>query len=338
MKTRGALFGLAITGVCLFLAVRNVDLSLVVREMTAADGRLLVPSAFCTLFGYGIRTVRWQQILRPLYALGLPLLFRVLMLGFAANNILPARVGEIIRAYTLARKANVPVSLGLSTVLIERVFDGLTLLILMAIAIRFAPIGEGDERLWLVQIVSATVFLGALVGVILLLVLRERALLLLAWFSRPLPEATRPRIAAIAESFIQGLSCLQSRAVVVRIGVLSLAVWSVEGVTYALTARAFDLGLAPTEYLSAVLFLLVFVNLGIMVPSAPGYIGTYQFFARLALASFAVSPERALGLALVSHAIQYFLVTGVGLVVLWREQLTLGRVLSGAPPLDTGGR
>jgi hypothetical protein len=337
VKARGALLGIVITVVFLALALRNVDLAAVMAELATADYRFLLPAALCTLVGYLLRSLRWQVILHPVHQVPFRTLFPVLMLGFATNNILPARVGEVVRAYALGRKTEVPASLSLATIVVERLFDGLTLLLLMALALQLAPLVEDNDRLRLVEVASVAIFATALAVLILLLVFRERALASLAWLLRPLPDRWSRRAGAMAESFILGLRCLRHPGVVVRIAAFSLLVWTAEAASYALVARAFDLNLGPRQYAAAMLFLLVFVNLGIMIPSAPGYIGTFQFFARLALSAFAVPAERAVGLSVLAHATQYVLVTGIGLVILWREHLSLTR-LAGAPaPAEPAG-
>lgn len=332
---RGKLVGFAITVVFLVLAVRNVDLAAVGRELAAADYRLLLPAAVCTLSGYLLRTARWRAILHPVQPAPFRTVFSVLMLGFAANNVLPARVGEVVRAYTLRQKTGAPVSLGFATIVVERVFDGVTLLALMALALRVAPALADDERLRLVESLSVVVFASALIALVALLLLRERAVALAGWLARPLPERFGRRVSAMAESFIVGLDCLRRPGAVLRIAALSLLIWTCEAGSYAFVARAFDLGLGPAQEMSAVLFLVVFVNLGIMIPSAPGYIGTFQFFARLALVPFGVPGERAVGLAVVSHAMQYVLVTGIGLVIVWREHLSLVRLARAPATVDT---
>ena len=335
MRGRGRFLGFALAGLFLVLAVRNVDLAAVAHELASANYWLLAPAAVCTLGGYLLRTLRWQVILRPVQPAAWRTLFGILMLGFAANNILPARVGEVVRAYTLGRKTGAPVSAGLATIVVERVFDGLTLLALMALALQFAPVGHDDERLRLVEAGSVVIFAGALVALVALLTLRTRALAVLGWLLRPLPAGLGRRLGGVAESFLVGLDCLRRPGVMARSAALSLLVWSCEAASYALVARAFNLGLSPLQQLNAVLFLVVFVNLGIMVPSAPGYIGTFQFFARLALLPFGVAGELAFSLAILSHAMQYVLVTGIGLAILWREHLSLTRLARVPAAVDT---
>jgi uncharacterized protein (TIRG00374 family) len=334
LRGRSKLIGFVVTVVFLVLAIRNVDLSAVAAELAAADYRFLAPAAACTLAGYLFRTLRWQIILRPVQHVPWRTLFSVLMLGFATNNIVPARVGEIVRAYTLGRKVGISATLSLATIVVERVFDGLTLLLLMALALRIAPVLLDNDYLRVVEVASVVIFATALVILVLLLTLQSRALALLARLLRPLPTRLSTHVSTMAESFILGLRCLRHPTILAQMAATSLLVWTAEAASYAFIARAFDLGLGPRQYFGAVLFLLVFVNLGIMIPSAPGYIGTFQFFARLALAAFAVPAERAIGLAILSHTMQYTLVTGFGLVILWREHLSLTRIVSAPATLD----
>ena len=335
VKGRAKLVGFLVTGVFLVLAVRNVDLGAVAQQLAMADYRLLLPAAACTLSSYLLRTTRWRVLLEPVLPVSWRAAFGALMLGFAANNVLPARVGEVVRAYTLGRTTGVPVSLGFATIVVERLFDGLTLLALMAVALRFAPIPADGEQLRLVEVASVAIFTAAALTLTALLILRRRALVLLGVLTGPLPATFAARIGGIAESFIDGLDCLRQPIVLVRAAGLSVLIWTCEAASYAFVARAFDLGLSPTEYLSAVLFLVVFVNLGIMIPSAPGYIGTFQFFARLALAPFGVPAAQGLSLAVLAHATQYVLVTGIGVVILWREHLSFSRIAGAAAAADT---
>jgi uncharacterized protein (TIRG00374 family) len=334
VKGRARFVGFLITGVFLVLALRNVDLGAVAQQLATADYRLLLPAAACTLGSYLLRTTRWRVLLEPVFPVSWRAAFSALMLGFAANNVLPARVGEVVRAYTLSRTTGASVSLGFATIVVERLFDGLTLLALMAVALRFAPIPADGEQLRLVEVASVAIFAAAALVLTALLLLRRRALVLVGIVTRPLPATIATRIGGIAESFIDGLDCLRRPSVIARAAGLSVLVWTCEAASYAFVARAFDLGLSPAQYLSAVLFLVVFVNLGIMIPSAPGYIGTFQFFARLALAPFGVPAAQALSLAVLAHATQYALVTGIGLVILWRQHLSFGRITGAAAAAD----
>jgi uncharacterized protein (TIRG00374 family) len=149
--------------------------------------------------------------------------------------------------------------------------------------------------------------------------------------TRRLPERFAGRADALIEAFLEGLHALRDLRSLMSLAALSVGIWTLECATFAFVLRAFPLGLSAGEWLAAAAFLLVFVNLGIMVPSVPGYIGTYQFFATLALSAFAVNDDYAFGLAVVAHAMQYTLITGIGLACLWRLGLRIGNVARIAP-------
>jgi len=134
----------------------------------------------------------------------------------------------------------------------------------------------------------------------------------------PVPEKLAARITGLLDAFIAGLEALRSPLALARIAGLSLIVWACEGGTFAFVLLAFPIGLGRDEWIGATIFLLVFVNLGIMIPSAPGYIGTYQLFAKLALGAFGIAASAAVALSFVAHALQYTLITSVGLLSLWK--------------------
>ena len=317
---------LALTALFLWLALRNVDLAGVGAALRSAHYGYLLPAALCTVAGYAVRTLRWRTILAPAKPIAFRRLFPVLMIGFATNNLLPARIGEFARAYVLGSREGVSRSTALATVVVERVCDGLTLIAMMTLTLLLFPLPIDDPRLRAVELGATAIFGVATVALIGLLLFPGPALAVARAIERPLPDALATRIERLLLSFIQGLTALRSRRALLEITGLSLLVWTLEGTVYGLVLRAFPFDLTPTEWLAASVFLLVFVNLGIMLPAAPGYIGTYQFFATLALGAFRVAPSLAFGLALVAHALQYSLITGMGLLCLWSLGLTPGRL------------
>lgn len=327
MGTRVRLLGgLLLTAFFLWLALRNVDIAAVRDALRHAQYRYLLPAMLCGAVGYCLRTLRWELILTPTKRVPFGRLFPVLMTGFATNNLLPARIGEFVRALLLGRREGVSRSLALATIVVERVCDGLTLIALMTVTLLLVPLPVSDPKLELVERSATVIFGTATVGLIALLLFPLPVLALARFFLRPLPRAVGGRIEELLNSFIRGLRALRSPLALARIAGLSLLVWLAEGGTYAFVMLAFRLDLARSEWLAAAAFLLVFVNLGIMIPSAPGYIGTYQFFAALALGAFGVPAALAIGLSFVAHALQYSFITGVGLLCLWRLGLSPGQL------------
>lgn len=320
MKARlTRLVGLALTVVFLALALQRVDLPAFADELRHVNYVWLIPSAVCTLLGYVLRTLRWRVILSGAARAPLTTLFPVLIMGFATNNLLPGRLGEFWRAYLLGRKRNVRKTLALASVVVERVFDGLTLIALLAIVSVAIELPDKGRQ---VELVAAAVFLAATVGLVVL-VWRPAVIQL------PLRRALAPFHGGMAawieerfETFVDGLSPLRRAPVLLFAAALSAGVWLLEGGSYVLLSRGLSLNLPSNLELPGIGLALVTINLGIMIPSGPGYLGTQEFFGTAALGAVGANPQAALALIVVSHAVQYALITGLGLLFFAREQLS----------------
>jgi glycosyltransferase 2 family protein len=304
---KSKLIGFALTLAFVALIVRSVNLADVGAALLSANYAYVLPAACVTLFGYWLRTYRWKQILKPARDVPTRRLFPVLIIGFATNNILPARVGEVARAYALGRKEGVSKTLGLSSVILERLLDGLTLVTFMVVLSDFFPLPEWGSEL--VRF-GALVFVGALAAVVALLMKQDAALGLLRRLFGRLPLKLGNRLMGWTESGVAGLHALRSPRQLALIACVSLAIWLCEATSYVLVLKSFYLPLDPASLLYAGILVLVVVNLGIMVPSAPGYIGTFHFFFVMALQAFGIGRDIGLGVALVSHAMQYVTITG----------------------------
>lgn len=317
---RAKVLGFVLTFVFLGLVLWKTDLKELGAAFRSANYVYVVPAALCTFGSYVLRTVRWRRILAPTKRIPFLDLFPVLMIGFMANNVLPARLGEVVRAYTLGRKENLSKSLSFATIMLERLLDGLTLVAFLALLSLAVPLpGWGVE----IAYFASAVFFAAALGVIVLLLQESLAHRAIALALRPLPSRLAASIASKADAFILGLHALRRKRAVLVLLAFSAVIWSVETSSYSLVLSGFNLRLAPRETILAALMMLVVVNLGIMLPSAPGYVGTFQFFAILALGIFGVQHELALSIAIVAHGVQYVLVTGLGLVFFWHENLSL---------------
>lgn len=333
----------------LALAFYNIDLAQMAQALTTANYLYLAPATLITLVGYGIRTVRWQAILYPsLDALplsppsaggmkegarepappkkrpGFLRLFPVLIIGFAANNVLPFRAGEFVRAYVLGRREGISASLSFATIVLERVFDGLTLVFYLLVVALLVPLPDWGTQLTL----AAGVLFGGTTLVLLLLLFQEqRTLRLLDVLLHPLPAGVQIRIRDLTASFIVGLRSLRGLRGLLVIAGLSLAAWACEIAAYTCLIAGFDLPLDGPMRLAAGTLTMVVVNLGNLIPSAPGYAGTFEFFGRLAMSAFpAVDPAAGFALILVSHAMQYVLITALGFVFLWQMGLSMGQI------------
>lgn len=328
--------GILISLVFLWLAFRGQNWGEILAAFRRADYRWLIPAGILVMADYAFRAWRWGLILQPAANRRLPMstLFPVLLLGFAANNVLPARVGELWRVWGLSHRTDIRKSVTLSTLVVERVFDGFTLLFFLALAGLIRPL-DGQARY--VEGVTFLLFGGVAVGLLMLLFFESFTLRLAARLMWPIPESARDRLLAMIERFAQGLHALRQPAMLVGIIGSSLLAWGSQALSFAAILLAFGIVLPLPTLLHAAILMLAMINLLIMIPAGPGNVGTFEGGGLLALTVAGVAvgqPERATAIVLVTHMLQWLLVTGIGMVVAAREGLSLAGLRAG-PGLDS---
>ena len=302
MKARlTRLVGLALTVVFLVLALQRVDLPAFVDELRHVNYIWLIPSAMCTLLGYVLQRTVLERSLRS--GILVPLL-TTFGLSIVLQNLRLEKFSPDVR------------SLGGQA---ERVFDGITLIALLAVVSIAIQLPEKGRE---VELIAGAIFLVATLGLVVLLwkpaVVRVPLRRILALFHGGLAAWIEERF----ESFVDGISPLRSGPVLLFAAALSAGVWLLEGGSYLLLSRGLSLNLPSNLELPGLGLALVTINLGIMIPSGPGYVGTQEFFGTAALGAVGANPQAALALIVVSHAMQYVLITGLGLVFFAREQLS----------------
>jgi uncharacterized protein (TIRG00374 family) len=293
----------------------NIKFDKVATAFSQANYWLLLPLLVIMLSDYLVRTYRWQIILNPTKHIKFRSLYPVLMIGFMANNLLPARIGEFVRAYTLSSREKVGKTLALATIILERVFDGLTLIALMGVALLVFPSPEQTPQVRFIEIFSTSVFAGAILFLVFLLWREDFTLRLVSLLLKPLPRGIERKVHQMLNSFVLGLHALKNRRSVLVIIATSVVVWLMEATCYYLMLLAFNLQneLQPMQLIGSAFFVLVFVNLGSMIPSSPGYVGVFQAMAVLALGAYKVDGSVAFSLALLMNSLQYIFITGIGL-------------------------
>lgn len=322
-RRAGILLGIFLTLVFLALALHNIDPSKVVVALVNMDYRYVGLALLCTFSGYLLRATRWKIILAPAKDISTRSLYPVLMIGFMANNLLPLRVGELARAYLLGRKEAMSKSLALATIVVERVFDGLTLVFFLVIVVLAFPLPAWGQQM---AYLSLLIFGIALLVLVLLLYREGWALGVVSFLVRPLPSSLANRLQGMSRSFILGVTALRDRRGIAGLVLSSLSVWILELSSYYLLTWALPLALPPSGRLGAAILVMVATNMGSLIPSSPGYVGPFEYFGVLALVAFGVEKELALSYTIVSHAMQYIMVTVVGLLSLSLEGLTLASI------------
>lgn len=290
--------GWAISFVFLYFVLRGLNWSSVLEAFTKVS--LLTPMIMIGVYllGFILRSWRWKLLL----PLGVPIgdSLGSVVLGYAANNILPARLGEFVRAQAIGNKCQISRSLALASILVERVFDGLVLTGLLYVGIRGSTLPTWAES---IGFLGLSIFGGALAFV---------SLLAITQFLWEVKITTLPasKLRDVLQQFGRGLTLVwRTPFLPITILSLTLTVWLVEGIMFYVAIQAFELKVPPT----AAFFVMGLVNLGILVPSAPGYLGAFQYFGTLALRAWQVSSGEALACVVLIHVCQYLPITLWGL-------------------------
>jgi uncharacterized protein (TIRG00374 family) len=238
------------------------------------------------------------------------------MIGFMANNVLPARLGEFVRAYSLGTKECISKSASFATIVVERLFDGISILFILWITLLLFPFPDWVKKgsnLFLI-LNSALFFL-----LVFLEVKTDATLKFLQSIFKFLPHRLSTKAQEILLKFVSGLKVFRDVPSLIWILAWSILIWLVVGISNYFIFLVFDLH-PPIQ---ASFILLVIVSLGVMLPASPGFVGTFQFFCIVSLATFGYDKNVALPFSLVLHASSYFPVTLLGLYYLRREHLSL---------------
>lgn len=313
--------GVALSVLLLGWALRDVSAAEVMREIRHADPMLFVLSILISLLGFGFRTVRWGILLRPMgMEPSLRPRYAAVMIGFAANNLLPARIGEFARAFSLSRLTRVPLVAAIATLVVERLFDGLALISLLfgsMAAASFPDVGsvggvdlQSAARILTVMLLGMGVILGVLVIVPEQSVrIAERVT---GWL---LPPVVRQPLLGALGSFIQGLAVLRHGRLFVASLLLAFGQWLFTALSFLLGFWAF--GIYEVSFAGAV-FMQSLVSLAVSVPSSPGFFGPFEAATKLGLSLWAVSAEKAVSFAVGYHLGGFLPVTLIGIYYVWR--------------------
>lgn len=313
-------FGLTLSAVFLYFSVRGVDIEAVKAALRGAEYLYLVPAMAVVTLSFFLRALRWLIILRPVKRVSVRNAFSATMIGFMANNVLPMRAGEVVRAVVIGRQESISRSSALATIVVERVFDIVALLVtLLAGAIGHELPREIANAVWVVALTTIFAFVA--------LAVLARTESPAETFVRRFPGGGSKwggRIARQLDYFRVGLGVFRNSVATAVTLVLSALVWGCFVAAYHFTLVAFDLhlGLRPP------ILLLGVVSIGVMLPSAPGYIGTMQWFFQKAVAPFGVGGSLALSASFFFWFAQYLPVTVIGLVYFVMENVNLKSVLA----------
>ena len=307
------------------LFLRGAHLGEVWSEIRQANGPLLVMAAFVTVVTMLFRAIRWQYLLHPLGKTHFRAVFRTTMIGFAAINVLPARAGEVIKPYLLARQEGLNVTSTFATVVVERVLDSVTIVTMLASFFLFFDPGmaAADKTMYgLIRAGGITVGIGALglLGVLFFAAEHPEALGRWAYkLEHVLPGHMTHTLAHLLESFATGLAIVRAPARLFVALLLSVPLWLSIAFGIWLATLAFQIVMPFTGSF----LMLALLAVGVSVPT-PGGVGAFEAAYRIGATSFyAVPNDRAVGAALVVHAISIVPTVALGFLFLVQEGLNL---------------
>ncbi|MGQ9858656.1 MAG: lysylphosphatidylglycerol synthase transmembrane domain-containing protein [Thermodesulfobacteriota bacterium] len=318
--------GLALSCVFLYLALRGMDAREVVGALDRADYRLLVPAFLLTYLVLWGRARRWGVLLRGVRRVDTWLLFRVTLIGFLANYLLPARAGEVVRALLLGKRGQLSASAAFGTVVVERVMDLLSILSIFSLVSFFAAVPHRDGQLEQLLRSTALLLMGvAAVLVVVLWLLKKRTQAMVRFVEGTLGRVSIRGSSGLGRAmvaFAQGISPARGGKEILEIVFWTAWLWLISAAIVVILAEAMGLGIPW----SASWFVLVALGLGVSVPSAPGFVGTFHYAAMASLMLYGVERNQALSFAILLHALCVVPVLALGMPLLWMEGLSLRKM------------
>lgn len=312
--------GVLISLIFIWLALRGLRLDEFWGAVQEANYWWLLPGIAIYFVGMWVRAWRWHYLLKPIKEIPTNRMFPITTIGYMGNNVYPARAGEVLRAVVLKRKEAVSVSASLATIIVERIFDGVVMLAFVFINLpELAKLTSSSGFVGNIQqvaVLGTAVFLGAL-GIFLLAAmfppLTARAGLWL--IEHLMPKRLHTKMIGLMNRFLDGLASLRSPVNVLMVFLTSVIIWLLETGKYWFVMHAFDFNVS----FFALMLMNGIVNLATTIPSAPGYIGTFDAPGIAVLTAYGVNQATAAGYTLVLHVALWLPITLLGAYFLARE-------------------
>ncbi|HLC04015.1 MAG TPA: lysylphosphatidylglycerol synthase transmembrane domain-containing protein [Anaerolineales bacterium] len=314
-------FGVIISGVFLWFALRSLRMGDVWQALQNARYVWLLPGIAVYFLAVWARAWRWHYLLRGLKRIPTVRMFPIVTIGYMGNNIYPARAGEVLRAYILRREEGVPISASLATILVERAFDGVVMLAFVFLNLPELTSLGGDSgfagSIQTLALWGAGLFMAAVVVFVLLAIYPSVSINAIAWVTdRVIPERFRLPVRGLTSRFLSGLGSLRSPVDISMVLLTSSVIWLLETGKYWFVMHAFPFQVS----FFALMLMNGIVNLATTLPSAPGYIGTFDAPGIAVLQAYGVPGAVAAGYTLVLHAALWLPITLLGAYFMFRSR------------------
>lgn len=277
---------------------------------------LLACAVYSTAFA--ARSMRWKFFLDHVAKTRVRKLFNLLIIGFFVNNVFPARVGEVIRAYVSGKNLNVSKSSVLATIVVERLFDGLAYITFFMVTVMFLPFPNNIKTMFWI---GAAVFSGLLLFLFLLARNKSKAS---GIFSKiPLPGKFKGAVERIFTNFLHGLQAFSDGKTLLKGFIFSICVWGIEGMVFFILSFPFGLGIS---YFQSI-FTMIIIGMASILPGAPGYVGSVEASGLVALNVFGIDKSLAMAYILTLHSLQWLTVAFWGVRSLIAEKITFADLI-----------
>ncbi len=320
--------GVSISVICSWLFVRKIEWSSLGAAFRDAKYIYILPTVIIMFVSHYIRAIRWEVLMSPIKKASVLNLFSASMIGFMANNVLPARLGEVIRPVMIARKEKINVSTSFATIAIERVFDVLGIIVIASMLFYFLPSNSSQNTQTVIHQLekwsAIMAFLGicAIASLFLLSLYPRKAGTVFERLLFIFPHHLRDKLVNLLHSFISGLQVFDHKSKLLWVGILSIVIWLINAASVYVLCFSFDIGLS----FAGSCFVTVCIALAVALPQAPGFIGVFHIATQKSLDVFGIDLSSAQSFAIILWAISVVPVTVAGLLFLWREGISFGEI------------
>jgi uncharacterized protein (TIRG00374 family) len=313
---KNIIIGCIISGFFMFLAVRGINFSEVLRSFRSANYLYAIPVLLIVLLVLFFRSYRWGIILEPRIKYPQWPLFIITAIGFMTISILPARLGEFTRPFLVKQKSGIRISSTMATIVVERVFDLLTLVVVLGVVILTIPL---PPEIFKAGLIILIIVLAVFMLLLLLVGKKELSLKILNIIFNKLPKRVGDFISNQLHAFIEGLEILPDVKKTLYVAFLSTIIWGLLALSCYLMFFAFGFKLSLINAFA----LTVIIAIGVMLPAAPGFVGNYHYACVLGLKFFGINEAAALSYAIALHFLQLIPVIGIGLGLLPSQKISL---------------
>ncbi|MDU0457260.1 MAG: lysylphosphatidylglycerol synthase transmembrane domain-containing protein [Geobacteraceae bacterium] len=318
--------GIGISVFFMLLLFRKIDFKQLVTVLLTVDYRYILLAVAFTFTSYFLRAVRWRYLLISEKVIPLSSLYPATIIGYMANNLLPARLGEFVRAYTLARREQLETPSVFASLVIDRLFDGFTVLVMLLITLFTVKLPLGMEDASTAIKAGGTVMFLLYCGILFFLFLlkrqTQRTLSMVGFLLKPFPSSFSERVIPMMGSFIGGIRLSLRGPHIAMIVVTSILIWTFAVLPVDMILRSFGINLPMT----ASMFIMVLLVFAVMVPASPGFIGTYHYACYKGLSVFGIPETASVSIALVIHGTAFFPVIIAGFYHLWSNKISLNDI------------